>query len=89
MGVCAWIVVLCVLGFIIYIITLLLVDCDLRLAWATKVGKSIGEPLCVFAGCKHAPLNTNNEIQDNAKESYYIHNKTHIALNVHTIRKLF
>jgi hypothetical protein len=39
--------------------------------------------------CKHAPLNTNNEIQDNAKESYYIHNKTHITLNVHTIRTLF
>ena len=37
--------------------------------------------------CKHAPLNTNNEIQDNAKESYYVHNKTHITLNVHIIRK--
>jgi hypothetical protein len=44
---------------------------------------------CLQSACKHAPLNTNNEIQDNAKESYYIHNKTHITLNAHTIRKLF
>ena len=44
---------------------------------------------CVFAACKHALLNTNNEIQDSAKESYYIHNKTHVTLNVHTIRKIF
>ena len=42
-----------------------------------------------MSACKHAPLNTNNEIQDNAKESYYIHNKTHVTLNVHTIRKIF
>lgn len=41
MDVCAWIVVLGVVGIIIYIIILLRVDCDLGLAWATKVGKSI------------------------------------------------
>jgi hypothetical protein len=45
MDVCAWIVVFGVVGIIIYIIILLRVDCDLRLAWATKVGKSVGESL--------------------------------------------
>jgi hypothetical protein len=45
MDVCAWIVVLGVVGIIIYIIILLRVDCDLGLAWATKVGKSISESL--------------------------------------------
>jgi hypothetical protein len=45
MGVCAWIVVLGVVGIIIYIIILLRVDCDLGLAWATKFGKSISESL--------------------------------------------
>lgn len=41
MDVCAWIVVFGVVDIIIYIITLLLVDCDLGLAWATKFRKSI------------------------------------------------
>jgi hypothetical protein len=45
MDVCAWIVVLGVVGIIIYIIILLRVDCDLGLAWATKFGKSISESL--------------------------------------------
>jgi hypothetical protein len=43
MNVCAWIVTMIVLCIIVYIIALLLVDCDLGLAWASKVGKPIGE----------------------------------------------
>jgi hypothetical protein len=45
MNVCGWIVTMIVVCFIVYIITLLLVDCDLGLAWATKAGKPIGEHL--------------------------------------------
>jgi hypothetical protein len=43
MNVCAWIVAMIVVCIVVYLITLLLVDCDLGLAWATKVGKPIGE----------------------------------------------
>ncbi|XP_021926946.1 dehydrogenase/reductase SDR family member 7-like isoform X2 [Zootermopsis nevadensis] len=41
MGVCTFIVVAAVVFIVLYIITLLLVDCDLGLAFATKVGKKI------------------------------------------------
>jgi hypothetical protein len=43
MGVCTFIVVAAVVFIVLYIITLLLVDCDLGLAFATKVGKKVGE----------------------------------------------
>ncbi|KAJ9586317.1 hypothetical protein L9F63_020025 [Diploptera punctata] len=41
MVVCSWIVVIVVICVVSYIIALLLVDCDLRLAWATKLGKRV------------------------------------------------
>lgn len=45
MNVCAWIVTMIVICIVVYIIALLLVDCDLGLAWASKVGKPI-DTLC-------------------------------------------
>jgi hypothetical protein len=42
MDVCTFIVVVAVVLSVLYIITLLLVDCDLRLAFATCVGKKLG-----------------------------------------------
>ncbi|XP_069688763.1 dehydrogenase/reductase SDR family member 7-like isoform X2 [Periplaneta americana] len=41
MGFCTWIIVILVVLITLYVIALLLVDCDLRLAWATKLGKSV------------------------------------------------
>lgn len=53
MGVCTFIVVAAVVFIVLYIITLLLVDCDLGLAFATKVGKKIGEFFIVTRIMKH------------------------------------
>ena len=39
------------------------------------------------SACRHAPLNTHNQTQNNVK-IYYIHTETHITLNVRIIRKL-
>jgi hypothetical protein len=43
MGICTLIVVILVVCIVLYITALLLVDCDLGLAWATKMGNSVGE----------------------------------------------
>ena len=43
MAICTLIVVIAVVCVVSYIVALLLVDCDLRLAWAAQFGKSVGE----------------------------------------------